>query len=144
MLKFFGGRISGYLAMSLSVRLLLRGQRMVEPRDQHRLVGHERMERDVGRRVEHRADGEIDFALAQQFEPRLAGDVVQPHVDLRMLARVLLHERRQQVLNRRAAGRDVDGAAVGRFAERRKRLFEPVDRLDQRPGQFQAAAGHRA
>ena len=106
--------------MSLSVRLLLGRQRMIEPRDQHRLVGHERMERDVGRRIEHRADGEVDVAFAQQLEPRFAGHVVQPHVDLRMLARVLLHERRQQILNRRAARRDVDGAAVGRFAERRK------------------------
>ena len=95
------------------------------------------MERDVGRRVEHRADGEIDVALAQQFESRLAGDVVQPHVDLRMLAGVLLDERRQQVLNRRAARGDVHDAAIGRFAERRERLFERVDRLDQRSGKFQ-------
>ena len=51
----------------------------------------------------------------------------------------LLDERRQQVLDGRSAGRDVHRAALDRFAQRRKIFVELVDRLDQRPGEFQQA-----
>ena len=95
------------------------------------------MKFDVGRRVEHRPDREIDVALAQQGQPGLARDVVQSHVDLRILARVLLDKRRQQILNRRAARRDVHRPALHRFPQRRKALIELVDRLHERPRQLQ-------
>jgi len=40
-------------------------QWMIVPANQHWFVGHQRMEFDVGRRLEHRSDREVDLALAQ-------------------------------------------------------------------------------
>src|SRR5262249_18967929 len=112
---------------------------MIEACDQRRLVGYERMEFDIGWRIEHGADGEIDFASAQLSEAGFACDVVQSYVDMRILVRIALDEWRQQILDCRTAGRDVYRSVFDRFAQRGEIVVELIDGFHERPRQLEQA-----